>query len=128
MRSWLFPKLLWKQKAHPPKLCIHSMTGALARSLSWKRQQEPGLQGFAKQLLHCGRKLRVPGPSPGSQVMENISQHCKSYLPTLGVPLAKLPGTAPTPKNWVCPNLCEEMVLPKAPLGLAEGLQTLPKP
>lgn len=70
MRSWLFPKLLWEQKAHPLKLCVYNLTGALARGLGWKRKQEPGqkplgrlkLQGPARQQLHCGRKRR------GSQV------------------------------------------------------------
>lgn len=64
------PKALWEKKAHLPKLCEHHLTGALARSLSWKRQREPGqeplgrleLQGFAKQLPHCGRKLHGSQP------------------------------------------------------------------
>lgn len=42
------------------------------------------------------------GLSPGSEVMENASQHCKSHIPTSGVSQATSLGTAPTPQKTRC--------------------------
>lgn len=57
------------------------------------------------------------GLSPGSSVMENASQHCKSPLPTSGGPQPYIAEhcSNPPPKLGV-PNLWEEMALPQTPL------------
>lgn len=57
--------IIQEQKAHPLKLCMHNLTGALARGLGWKRQQEPGQEPLGRLRALPGDRFTVAGSSVG---------------------------------------------------------------